>query len=291
MKHTLPHASSPIRLLAVAAAMFVSTAALNTASEIPESLRYFRPVNLDVKMRVDSGHDISLRLEPSQEPIGRQLDTDQMWKLDQIRAELPQRFRLLQNMFPRQIAEYLLRQGFTTSGSEKETASDEAAPRVAGRRVSETLQADFVFDSDFDSTKKAKVFLALKKHYNPYREVSMTVAGDTLILGGKVVTDRLRTDASIAGQTPEQYAYARRAELSRDLAEWRAAQISGEAYAGTIKSFLNDPRLTEFTPEETHRAYARIFGRDLKTDVAADRIAAKEGRLVTYAEISASAPR
>ena len=290
MKHTLPHASSPIRLVAVAAAMFVSTAALNTASEIPESLRYFRPVNLDVKMRVDSGHDISLRLEPSQEPIGKQLDTDQMWKLDQIRAELPQRFRLLQNMFPRQIAEYLLRQGFT-SGSEKATESSELAPRFAGRRLTETLSPDFAFDPDFDSAKKAGVFLALKKRYNPYREVTMTVAGDTLILGGKIITDRLRTDASIAGQTPEQYAYARRAELSRDLAQWRAAQISGDAYAGTIKGFLNDPRLAEFTPEETHRAYARIFGRDLKTDVAADRLAAKEGRLVTYAEISANTPR
>ena len=115
----------------------------------------------------------------------------------------------------------------------------------------------------------------------------MSVAGDTLILGGNVVSERLRTDAAIAGRTPEQNAAERRAELTQVLAQWRAAQVSGDAYAGTIKTFLEDPRLADFTPEEIHRAFARIFGRELKTDIAADRMATKEGRLVTCAELMA----
>ena len=114
------------------------------------------------------------------------------------------------------------------------------------------------------------------------------IGGDTLIIGGRVVTDRLRTDASVAGQTVDRYALGKYAALKRELEEWRAGQISGDAYAGTIKSFLNDPRLAGFTPEEIHRAYLRIFGRDLKTDINADRISAKEGRPITYAEMMAS---
>lgn len=323
--------SALVRCVALVGALSASVATLNSASDIPASIRFLRPLHLDVKMRVDSQRDISLRLDPSMEPVGQQLDTHQMWKLDQIRREIPQKFRVLQNLFPRQIAEYLLREGVALPepGTSQLDAlapnvSAEIATRIAERYLTEPLpsgltedqarvRSEFVSaaaamlpaeqaalrpvlescarysDPDFGTAKKTSTFLALKKQYSPYKDVPMTVAGDTLILGGKVVTERLSADAAVAGRSAEQFAYARRAEIARDLAQWRAAQISGEAYAGTIKSFLNDPRLAEFTPEEVHRAYARIFGRDLKTDIAADRMAAKAGKPVTYLEVMASA--
>ena len=145
-------------------------------------------------------------------------------------------------------------------------------------------------DAEFGTEGKTRTFFALRKQYSPYKAMPMSVAGDTLLIGGKVVTERLRTDASIAGQTVDRYAQEKHTALTRALEEWRAGQISGDAYAGTIKSFLNDPRLRGFTPEEIHRAYQRIFGRDLKTDIQADRVSAKEGRPVTYAELAAGNP-
>ena len=336
MKHVSPRSKSiPTHTrrtahctIALLAAISFSSGALNCASEIPEGIVSIRRdlspvVNLDVKMRVDAQHDISLRLEPSTEPLGQQLDTHQMWKLDQIRAEIPERFRLLQRLFPRQIAEYLLRQGNETSQGSADTSREGAlrvAMQIAERYLTEPLPAGFTEDQiqarrefvtnaagnlppenaalravlescarhsdpDFGTSGKTNAFLALKKQYSPYKAVPMTVAGDTLIIGGKVITERLRTDASVAGRSAEQFAQEKYTALTRELAEWRAGQISGDAYAGTIKSFLNDSRLAGFTPEEIHRAYLRIFGRDLKTDINADRISAKEGHPVTYAEM------
>ena len=72
-------------------------------------------------------------------------------------------------------------------------------------------------------------------------------------------------------QPVEEYADNYYNRYSQALNHWRTAQITGNAYAGTIRSFLNDPRLAEFTPEEVSRAYQRVFGRDLKTDLEADR--------------------
>ena len=312
------------------AAAFLSGAALNRAAEFSENIVTLRreitpSSNLDVKMRIDAQHDIALRLEPSAEPLGQQLDTHQMWKLDQIRAEAPDRLHLLQKLFPRQIAEYLLRQGNGTSPGSEDASRDGAAQvamQIAQRYLTEPMPAGFseeqikarrefvtnaaaklppgnaalravlescarYSDSDFGTVEKTNAFLALKKQYSPYHSVPMTIAGDTLIIGGKIVTERLRTDASVAARTPEQFAQEKYTTITRDLTEWRAGQISGDAYAGTIKSFLNDRRLARFSPEEIHRAYSRIFGRDLKTDVNADRISAKEGHPITYAELAA----
>ena len=317
---------------ALFAAFFVSTSVFVSAAEIPEHIVAFRHDlspggNLDVKMSIDAQHDLSLRLEPSTEPLGQQLNTHQMWKLDQIRAEAPDRFRIIQRLFPRQIAEYLLRQGTaTTTAGQASAARDsasEAAMQIAARYLTEPMPRGFTeeqlqarreivsaavaklppgnsplravldrcardADPDFSSAKKAGLFLTLRKQYSPFNDPTMSVAGDTLMIGGKVVSERLRTDAAVAGQSIEQFAQSRRAAVVRELAQWREGQISGDAYAGTIKSFLNDPRLADFSPAEIHAAYARIFGRDLKTDIAADRLAAKEGRLVTYAEMMAA---
>ena len=310
--------------------MSFSGVALNHASEFPDSIvtprRDLSPGgNLEVKMRVDAQHDISLRLEPSTEPLGQQLDTHQMWKLDQNRAEIPERFRLLQRLLPRQIAEYLLRQGTGSAPGSNDASGDgpiRVAMQIAERYLTEPQPPGFTeeqvqarrdvvtnaaaklpsenaalravlescarsADPDFGTAGKTHAFLALKKQCSPYKSVPMSVAGDTLIIGGKIITERLRTDASVAGRTVEQFAQEKYAGLMRELAEWRAGQISGDAYAGTIKSFLNDPRLAGFSPGETHRACLRVFGRDLKTDINADRIAAKEGRPVTYAEMVA----
>ncbi len=312
------------------AATFLSAAAPNRAADFSENIVTLRreitpSSNLDVKMRIDAQHDIALRLEPSAEPLGQQLDTHQMWKLEQIRAEAPERFRLLQKLFPRQLAEYLLREGTGRTSGANDASRDDAtqvAMRIAERYLAEPLPAGFSEeqsrarrefvtsaaaklppgntalravlescarhpDSDFGTVEKTNAFLALKKQYCPYASVPMTIAGDTLLIGGKVITERLRADASVAARTPEQYAREKYAAITRELADWRAGQISGDAYAGSIKSFLNDPRLARFSPEEIHRAYSRIFGRELKTDIAADRLSAKEGRPVTYAEMAA----
>jgi hypothetical protein len=75
------------------------------------------------------------------------------------------------------------------------------------------------------------------------------------------------------------------------LAHWRTGQITGNAYAGSIRTFLNDPRLSEFTPEEVSRAYLRVFGRDLKTDIEADRVAARLGHPITYNQLRADSVR
>ncbi len=326
---SLHQSRSPQCAALLLAAISFSGAARNHAAEIPDNIvtirREITPSgNLDVKMRIDAQHDISLRLEPSTEPLGQQLDSHQMWKLDQIRTEAPERFRLLQRLFPRQIAEYLLRQGKGASPGTADTSRDgtvQVAMQIAERYLTEPQPAGFTeeqvlarrefiantaaklpaenaalrrvlesaryADSDFGTERKTNTFLALKKQYSPYKAVAMSLAGDTLIIGGKVITDRLRTDASVAGQTVDRYAQGKYAALTRELEEWRAGQISGDAYAGTIKSFLNDPRLAGFTPDEIHRAYSRIFGRELKTDIAADHLSAKEGRPVTYAEMLA----
>jgi hypothetical protein len=146
-------------------------------------------------------------------------------------------------------------------------------------------QASQYEDPDFSSPEKASTFLVLKDGYSPWRRVGMSIMGDTLRIDGAVVTGRLSTDAAAAGLTTEEYAddYYNRYTLA--LNRWRAAQITGNAYAGTIRTFLNDPRLAEFTPGEVSRAYERVFGRDLKTDIEADRIAARLGHPVTYAQL------
>ena len=69
------------------------------------------------------------------------------------------------------------------------------------------------------------------------------------------------------------------------MIRWREGQVTGNAYAGTIKAFLHDRRLANFTPEEVSRAYQRVFGRELKTDLEADREAAKAGHRLTYNEL------
>ena len=209
--------SSPrLQFIAINAAISLVTTAQVSAAEIPESIRYLRPLHLDAKLRVDAQHDISLRLDPSLEPIGQQLNSHQMWKLDQIRAEIPQKFRVLQNMFPRQIAEYLLQRGGTTTSSAQyeyveEPASDastEVALRVAERYLSEPLATGFTeeqlrtrhafitaaarnlspenaalrpvlescaryTDPDFGTAKKTDVFLALKKQYSPFQDLTI----------------------------------------------------------------------------------------------------------------------
>ena len=282
---------------------------------------------LDVQVHTDTGKDVNLQLEnqyPTQD-MGNKLTTEQIDKLDTIRAEAPDKYQILGSLFPRQIAEFLLRgpkpaagqagsplsesvqnlvwdiatqylskpqghEGEFTEGQRHARAdfiraAAQSLPAMAPALQHLLEQAGRYEDPDFSSAQKADTFLVLKDWYSPYRESGMSIVGDTLRIDGSVMTERLSADATAAGMTPEQYASDYFARYSKALAHWRSGQVSGNAYAGSIRRFLNDPRLAEFTPEEVSRAYARVYGRDLKTDLEADQLAAKLGHPVTYNEL------
>jgi hypothetical protein len=305
-------------LLAVSVALSASA-----QQDVPPTVQHVRQAGpLDIQMRTDSGRDVNLRLEtqyPTQD-LGKQLTTEQIEKLDTIRAEAPDKYQILSCLFPQQIAEFLLR----TPSSASPAPADDAVQRIVWEIASEYIsqpenpaftesqrraRADFIKaslqslppqpapiqqlleqasqyeDPDFGSAEKASTFLVLKDGYSPYRSVGMSIVGDTLRIDGAIVTEHLAADSAAAGLPSEQYAdnYYRR--YSQALARWRSAQVTGNAYAGTIRRFLNDPRLAEFTPEEVSRAYERVFGRDLKTDLEADRIAARLGHPLTYNDL------
>jgi hypothetical protein len=293
--------------------------------QLPAAVQQVRQAGpLDVQMRTGSGDDLHLRMETqyATQDMGSQLTTDQIDKLDTIRAQAPDKYQILSSLFPRQIAEFLLRTPSTLATSPADDALQRAVWEIASQYISEPAptgftddqrraRADFIrasltelppqpaaiqqileqasrdVDPDFSSPEKAGAFLVLKDWYSPYRDVEMSITNDTLSIAGNIVTTHLSADAAAAGQLPEQYADSFHARYIAALNRWRLGQITGNAYAGSIRTFLNDPRLAEFTPEEVSRAYQRVFGRDLKTDLEADRVAARLGHPVTYADLRA----
>jgi hypothetical protein len=317
--------SLPLFAFTLAASLAFARCASAQDDTIPPSVKTLRAAGpLDLQMRTDAGRDIHLRLETqyATQDMGAQLTTEQIEKLDTIRSEAPDKYQILSCLFPRQIAEFLLRA--PASGSPVPAPADDAIQRIVWEIGSQYIsqpedsgftenqrraRADFIKasleslppqpapiqhlleqasqyeDPDFSSPEKAGAFLALKDGYSPWRRVAMSIVGDTLRIDGAVVTDHLAADAATVGQSIEDYADNYCNNYSRALNHWRSAQISGNAYAGSIHSFLNDPRLAEFTPEEVSRAYQRVFGRDLKTDLEADRLAARLGHPVTYSQL------
>jgi hypothetical protein len=291
--------------------------------DIPPSVQSLRQAGpLDVRMRTDTGRDVHLRLEQqyTTQDLGTQLTDEQIAKLDTIRSEAPGKYQILSCLFPRQIAEFLLRSPSSTSTAPADDAVQRLVWEIGSEYISQPespaftegqrrARADFINaslkalpaqppaiqhlleqasqeeDPDFASPQKASTFLVLKDWYSPYRKVGMSIVGDVLRVDGSIVTEHLAADAAAAGQAPEQYANNYYARYSQALNHWRASQITGNAYAGTVRQFLNDPRLAEFTPEEVSRAYQRVYGRDLKTDLEADRVAARVGHPVTYSQL------
>jgi hypothetical protein len=305
---------------------FLAPGILFTASaqqEIPPTVQAVRQAGpLDIQMRTDTGHDVHLRLETQDttQDLGNNLTTEQIEKLDTIRAEAPDKYQILSALFPRQIAEFLLR----TPSQATPAPADDAVQRIVWEIGAEFIsqpqnpgltegqrraRADFVAaslqslpaqpapiqhlleqasqyeDPDFDSPAKTNTFLVMKDWYSPYRHVGMSIMGDILRIDGAVITSHLSADAATARLSVEDYADACYKKYALALDQWRAGQVTGNAYAGSIRRFLNDPRLAEFTPEEVSRAYQRVFGRDLRTDLEADRIAARLGHPVTYNDI------
>jgi hypothetical protein len=294
-----------------------------------QGLRQAGPLNIQLRTHTGSDVHLRFDTDyPTQDP-GNRLTDEQIEKLDTIRSEAPDKYQILSSLFPQQIAEFLLRSPSASApASQAPAPADDAIQRVVWEIASDYVsrpqdpsftegqrraRADFIKasleslpaqpapiehlleqasryeDPDFSSPEKANTFLVLKAGYSPWRSVGMSIVGDTLRIDGGVVSEHLAADASAAGLTLEEYAddYYNRYTLA--LNRWRAAQITGNAYAGTIRTFLNDPRLAEFTPEEVSRAYQRVFGRDLKTDIEADRIAARLGHPVTYNELRSEA--
>jgi len=297
--------------------------------DIPPSVQDLRQAGpLDIQMRTDAGRDVHLRLDqqyPTQ-TLGARLTTEQIEKLDTIRAEAPDKYQILASLFPEQIAEFLLRSPRPADVAPADDPLQRMVWEIGSQYLSEPdspaftdqqrhARADFLRaalqslppqppaiqhlieqaaqyqDPDYDSADKTGAFLLLRDGYSPFRPVSMSIVGDVLRIGGVVVTGRLSADAAAAGQSPEQYAANYQAGVTRALERWRNGQVTGNAYAGTIRRFLNDPRLAQFTPEEVSRAYQRVFGRDLRTDLEADRIAARLGHPVTYSELRSQSAR
>jgi hypothetical protein len=317
--------------LQVSALVAICTAGsiLHAQQDVPAPVREIQQAGpLDIQMRTDTGRDVHLRLDQqySTQTLGNRLTTEQIEKLDTIRAEAPDKYQILSCLFPEQIAEFLLR----TPSSKTTSPADDAVQRLVWEIASDYIsqpenpsfsenqrraRADFIKaslqslppqpapvqhlleqasqyeDPDFDSSQKANTFLVLKDWYSPYRSVGMSIAGDTLSIDGSIVTEHLSSAAAAAGQTPEQYAENYYNRYAQALNRWRSAQVTGNAYAGSIRRFLNDPRLADFTPEEVSRAYERVFGRDLKTDLEADRVAARLGHPVTYSQLRAQSDK
>jgi hypothetical protein len=300
--------------------LIFSATAQQTVPPAVKAVRQAGP--LDIQMRTDAGHDIHLRLDSqaTTQDFGNNLTTEQIEKLDTIRAEAPDKYQILSALFPRQIAEFLLRAPSQSSPAPADDALQRVVWEIASDYISapqnprlsegqRRARADFIAaslqalppqpapiqhlleqasqyeDPDFDSPEKTSTFLVLKDWYSPYRAVGMSIVGDTLRIDGAEVTEHLAADAAAAHMPVEQYADASYRNYTMALGQWRTGQVTGNAYAGTIRRFLNDPRLAEFTPEEVSRAYERVFGRDLKTDLEADRIAARLGHPVTYNDI------
>ena len=293
--------------------------------EIPAPVQQLRQGGaLDIQMRTDTGRDVHLRMENqyTTQDFGNQLTAEQLEKLNTIHAEAPDKFQILSSLFPRQIAEFLLRTPSQPGVAPADDALQRLVWEIGGDYISRPqsagftegqrrARADFIKaslrdlpdqppaiqhlleqasryeDPDFASADKANTFLVLKDWYSPYRVAGMSIVGDVLRVDGSMVTEHLAADAAAAGQGVEEYAQACYAGYCQGLDRWRAGQVTGNAYAGSVRRFLNDPRLASFTPEEVSRAYQRVYGRDLKTDLEADRMAARVGHPVTYAEIRA----
>jgi hypothetical protein len=290
-----------------------------------QGLRQAGPLNVELRTNTGSDVHLRLDTDYITQEPGNRLTDEQIEKLDTIRSEAPDKYQILSSLFPQQIAEFLLRTpSAKPPASPAPAPADDPIQRAVWEIASDYLsqprnpafsegqrraRADFIKasleslppqpapirhlleqacqyeDPDFSSPEKASTFQVLNEGYSPWRRVGMSIVGDTLRIDGAVVTERLGTDAAAAGMSPEEYANDYYSRYNVALNRWRSAQITGNAYAGSIRSFLNDPRLAEFTPEEVSRAYQRVFGRDLKTDLEADRIAARLGHPVTYAQL------
>jgi len=82
-------------------------------------------------------------------------------------------------------------------------AALDRTPQDSGLRMLLQSAARY-HDSDFESPAKANAFLALQNKYSPYKPVGMSLVGNTLSIGGKVVTESLAKEAAKAGRTPEE---------------------------------------------------------------------------------------
>jgi len=319
-----PGTSYPALTVAAVLIATGSPAVANAQQDLPPAVQAVRQAGpLDLQLRTDAGRDVNLRMDTqySTQPLGTHLTDEQIEKLDTIRSQAPDKYQILSSLFPRQIAEFLLR---APSSPGAVAPADDAIQRAVWEIASDYIsqpenpsfsesqrraRADFIKsslralppqpepiqhlleqasqdeDPDFSSPEKASTFLCLKDWYSPYRNIGMSIVGDTLRIDGAIVTERLSADAAASGQSLEQYADTYYNRYTQALEHWRYGQITGNAYAGSIRRFLNDPRLAEFTPEEVSRAYQRVFGRDLKTDLEADQVAARLGHPVTYNQL------
>ena len=178
------------------------------AEDLPESVRILRHAGpLDVTVHTDNGDDVSLYLERAYttQTLGQMLTTEQIYKLNLLRAEAPEKFAIIETLFPQQTAEFLLRTD-VPAPLPAETSASPMMLQISGNRAAEPAAGNFAeagkpagsANFDFGSREKTNAFLALQNKYSPYRQPAFALAGDTLVIGGKVVTDRLN-EVAIGG--------------------------------------------------------------------------------------------
>lgn len=280
-------------LLFVAATFWThSVARAELAADLPGSvaaLRHGGP--LGIVVRTDLGNDVALELQPfyTTQTLGAQLSTTQLDQLAKIRREAPEKFALLAQMFPRHIAEFLLR----TDVSRPSAPTPVAAPNgevtmvvVPRENHAASMQTVAARDAGFDSPQKVCAFLALQKDYDPNRSPGMSIIGDTLCVDGKIVTDHLRAAAAAAGMDPEDFADGFLRRVRRALARQKAGDLSDAVAAQTMLNFLKDARLASFTREEKQRAFQQVFHRDLGAVAEqAEREAAARGGAAGWTQL------
>jgi hypothetical protein len=261
------------------AAVMICAAISARSDDMPSGLSTLcqgGPLNID--LRTDTGRDVHLEWDTFYitQTLGARLSTEQIEKLDLLRTEAPEKFGLLQHLYPQQFAEYFLRtkmRGVSAIPTQAANApitlqfapADFDAPELSRRAPAVAVRSGKNADPDFESPRKAEIFRALKKQYSPFRSIGMTLVGDTLSIDGKIITETLRADAAAAGKTPEEYADARYARAREILARQMRGEIRDRACAATMLAFLKDSRLASFTTAEKQQAFRRIFGRDLQS--------------------------
>lgn len=263
------------------------------ATDLPLSiatLRHAGPAKLCIQ--TNTGREVTLELDPFYitQTFGNRLTSVQMEKLSIICVEAPEKFDMLARLFPQHIAEYLIRTNLYAVAAGDAAISDRqwfhessgtstdtlAAARSGsgGARTRTSRQASTVPGAPGAGSQprgdaaaaavpaggisssisaRAATLRALQDEYRMPRSVGMSLSGNTLTIGGRVVTDAVRMQAAALRVTPEVFADRCLRAARRALAKHRTERI---------RAFVSDPRLAGWTPEEIFEAYVGIFGRE-----------------------------
>src|SRR5438093_317159 len=132
--------------MAFVAASLGRGSSMAETAHLPESIAVLRHAGpLNITLRTNLARDVSLNFEPqyTTQSMGDRLTSEQMEKLDRIRAEAPNKFEILQTLFPRQIAEYLLRSEAPGAAAPIDDSVQRLVLEVAGEYLTQPLAGNF----------------------------------------------------------------------------------------------------------------------------------------------------